>query len=60
MDIASRLKAQGIEIDRRKIVLEKPIKTLGEHEVSIKIYPEVTGLIKVIVSAQKEKKDGTK
>jgi len=60
MDIASRLEAQGIGIDRRKIVLEKPIKTLGEHEVSIKIYPEVTGLIKVIVSAQEEKKDETK
>lgn len=57
MDIASRLQAQGIEIDRRKIVLEKPIKTLGEHEVSIKIYPEVTGSIKVVVSAQEEKKD---
>jgi large subunit ribosomal protein L9 len=57
MDIASRLEAQGIEIDRRKIVLEKPIKTLGEHEVSIKIYPEVTGSIKVVVSAQEEKKD---
>jgi large subunit ribosomal protein L9 len=59
MDIASRLEAQGIEIDRRKIVLEKPIKTLGEHEVSIKIYPEVTGSIKVVVSAQEEKKDET-
>jgi len=59
MDIASRLEAQGIEIDRRKIVLEKPIKTLGEHDVSIKIYPEVTGSIKVIVSAQEEKKDET-
>jgi len=57
MDIASRLETQGIEIDRRKIVLEKPIKTLGEHEVSIKIYPEVTGSIKVVVSAQEDKKD---
>jgi large subunit ribosomal protein L9 len=59
MDIASDLEAQGIEIDRRKIVLEKPIKTLGEHAVSIKIYPEVTGSVKVVVSAQEEKKDGT-
>jgi len=58
MDIASHLEAQGIEIDRRKIVLEKPIKTVGEHEVSIKIYPEVTGSIKVVVNAQEEKKDG--
>ena len=59
MDIASDLQAQGIEIDRRKLVLEKPIKTLGDHEVSIKIYPEVTGSVKVVVSAKEEKKDGT-
>ena len=58
MDIASHLEVQGVEIDRRKIVLEKPIKTVGEHEVSIKIYPEVTGSIKVVVNAQEEKKDG--
>ena len=57
MDIASHLKAQGVEIDRRKIVLDKPIKTLGEHEVSIKIYPEVTGSIKVVVKPQDEKTD---
>jgi len=57
MDIASHLEVQGVEIDRRKIVLEKPIKTVGEHEVSIKIYPEVTGSIKVVVNAQEEKKD---
>ena len=57
MDIAAHLKEQGVEIDRRKIVLEKPIKTLGEHEVPIKIYPEVTGSIKVVVKPQEEKKD---
>ena len=49
MDIANHLEEQGITIDRRKITLDKPIKTLGEFEVSIKLYPEVTGLIKVIV-----------
>ena len=49
MDIAARLEEQGITIDRRKINLDKPIKTLGEFEVPIKLYPEVTGLIKVIV-----------
>ena len=54
MDIASQLKAQGIEIDRRKIILEKPIKTLGEFDVAIKIYPEVTGSIKVVVTAEEE------
>jgi len=49
MDIASQLEKQGLVVDRRKIILEKPIKTLGEIEVPIRIYPEVTGSVKVFV-----------
>ena len=49
MDIASQLEKKGIVVDRRKIVLEKPIKTLGEVDIPIRIYPEVTGSLKVIV-----------
>jgi large subunit ribosomal protein L9 len=49
MDIATQLEKQGITIDRRKIALDKPIKALGEFEVPIKLYPEVTGSIKVVV-----------
>ena len=49
MDIATHLEEQGISIDRRKILLDKPIKTLGEFDVPIKLYPEVTGSIKVVV-----------
>ena len=49
MDIAGHLEKQGITIDRRKIALDKPIKSLGEFDVPIKIYPEVTGSIKVVV-----------
>jgi len=49
MDIASQLEKQGLIVDRRKIILEKPIKTLGEIEVPIRIYPEVTGSVKVVV-----------
>ncbi len=54
MDVASQLKDQGIDIDRRKIVMEKPIKELGEFEVGVKIYPEVTATIKVVVKADEE------
>ncbi len=54
MDIASHLEKQGITIDRRKIVLDKPIKTLGEYEVPIKLYPEVTGSIKVVVIPEEQ------
>jgi large subunit ribosomal protein L9 len=54
MDIASELEKQGITIDRRKIVLDKPIKTLGEYDVPIKLYPEVTGSIKLVVIAEEQ------
>ncbi|MBW1849919.1 MAG: 50S ribosomal protein L9 [Deltaproteobacteria bacterium] len=57
MDIASYLESKGIIIDRKKIVLEKPIKELGEFEAIIKIYPEVTGVIKVMVVPEKEKEE---
>ena len=41
-DIVVRLKNEiGIEIDRHKIVLEHPIKTTGEHEVTIKLHHDV-------------------
>jgi len=53
MDIAAHLEKQGILIDRKKISMEKPIKTLGEFEVSIRLYPEVTGSIKVAVVPEK-------
>ena len=49
MDIAAQLEQQGIVIDRKKISLDKPIKTLGEFDVRIRLYPKVTGSIKVVV-----------
>ena len=59
MDIAACLEAQGIEIDRRKINLDKPIKAVGEYDIPVKIYPKVTGSIRVVVSAEQEQKDTT-
>ena len=52
MDIAEALGKTGITIDRRKIVLDKPIKSLGEYDVAIKLHPKVTGNLKVIVTAE--------
>jgi large subunit ribosomal protein L9 len=51
-DIAEFLKAKGIEIDKRKVHLEEPIKKLGEHEVSIRLHPEVTGNLRVLVTKE--------
>jgi large subunit ribosomal protein L9 len=49
MEIAEALAAQGVEIDRRKILLDQPIKTLGEHEIDIKLNAGVNATIKVSV-----------
>jgi large subunit ribosomal protein L9 len=54
MDIAAYLDKQGVIIDRHKIVLEKPIKTLGTFEVLVKIYPKVTAKIKVMVVPEQQ------
>ena len=51
-DIADFLKAKGVDIDKRKVQLEEPIKKLGDHEVKIKLHPEVTATIKVLVSKE--------
>ena len=53
MEIAEGLAAHGIEIDRRKILLDQPIKELGMHEVEIKLNAGVNATIKVnVVSAE--------
>lgn len=49
-EIAAEIKSQlGIEIDKKKIMLNSPIKSVGSFDVSIKLHPQVTGAIKVKV-----------
>lgn len=56
-DIATRLKNEiGAEIERHRIVLEHPIKSTGEHEISIKLHPDVTGTLKFTVKSASEPK----
>ena len=50
MELAEQLKAQGIEIDRKKIVLAEPIKHLGDFTATVKIHPEVTATLKVVIT----------
>ncbi len=50
-DIAAELAAQGFEIDRRKIQLSEPLKTVGDFTVGLKLHKEVTAHIKVKVVA---------
>lgn len=51
-DIADALEAAGHVVDKRKIDLETPIKSIGEHAVPIKLHPEVTADIRVIVETE--------
>ncbi len=50
MELAELLKGQGLEIDRKKIVLADPIKQIGEYSVIVKIHPEVNATLKVNVA----------
>lgn len=52
-DIADALMDQHkIGIDKRKIILDSPIKQMGVYKLDIKLYPEVTAKIKVTVTGQ--------
>ncbi|MBU0675371.1 MAG: 50S ribosomal protein L9 [Proteobacteria bacterium] len=53
-DITEKLAALGVTIDRKKIQLDEPIKTLGEHMVTIKIGYQVSAVIKVQVAPLSE------
>ena len=52
-DIAEALNARQLTVDRRKIVLPEPLKTIGEHPVTVKLHRDVTATVTVkIVPAQ--------
>lgn len=49
-EIADALKAQyKIDIEKNKFTIENPIKAFGTYEVKVKLYPEVSGIVKVKV-----------
>lgn len=51
-DIADAVMAQGIELDKRKIDLEHPIKTLGTHTVPVRLHADVQAELAVTVTAE--------
>jgi large subunit ribosomal protein L9 len=51
-DIADFLKSKDVEIDKRKVQLDEPIKKLGEHEVQVKLHPEVAAKLRVLVTKE--------
>ncbi|MCS6988792.1 MAG: 50S ribosomal protein L9 [Chloroherpetonaceae bacterium] len=50
--IADKLKDKGFEIDRKQITIDPPIKQVGKHEVSIKLYSDVVAKLKLEVEAE--------
>ena len=50
-DIAEALAARDVAVDRRKIQLSDPLKSLGEHEIPVKLHRDVTATLKVKVVA---------
>jgi len=52
MDIAEQLKNEGIDIDKKKIVIEEPIKRLGSHSISIKLHSDVATQVTLQVIAE--------
>lgn len=55
-DIAAELAAQGFEVDRRKIILHEPLKSVGEFKVAVRLHREVTAhvAVKVVAEATEE------
>ena len=51
IQIAEALAAKGVEVDRRKIVLDEPIKEVGEHSVPLRLRKDVVAQIKLKVVA---------
>jgi large subunit ribosomal protein L9 len=51
-DLAHELAAHGHEVDKRKIQLAEPIRTLGEYQVPVKLYSDVTAEFKVVVKRE--------
>jgi len=51
-DVADLLAAKGFTIDRRKIQLDEPIKSLGEFKVPVKLHKDVTAEVTVVVAKE--------
>lgn len=48
-DIAEAMKAQGVAVDKRKIMLDEPIKRAGDYTITVKLHTDVTADFKVSV-----------
>jgi large subunit ribosomal protein L9 len=49
-DVSDIIQAEGGKVDRSQVVLDRPIKTLGVHEVKVRLHAEVTVLVKINIA----------
>ena len=49
LDIASALAAQGLEVDRRRILLQGPIRALGSYTIPVRLHPEIVAELRLTV-----------
>jgi large subunit ribosomal protein L9 len=54
LDIVDALKEKGFQVERRRVALREPIKSIGEYQISIKLHREVSPLVKVVVHKEGE------
>ncbi|PID55673.1 50S ribosomal protein L9 [candidate division KSB3 bacterium] len=52
IDLAAFLEENGVEIDRKLILLDEPIKALGTHKVTVQVHPEVSTELKVKIKKE--------
>ena len=53
-DVADAIQANGGQADRSQVVLDKPIKTLGLHEVKVRLHPEVTVTVTINIARSQD------
>ncbi|HTI66503.1 MAG TPA: 50S ribosomal protein L9 [Caulobacteraceae bacterium] len=56
-DVSEAVQAEGGKVDRSQVVLDRPIKTLGVHEVKVRLHPEVTVTVKVNIARSADEAD---
>ncbi len=52
MDIQKELSAQGVDIDRKKIIINEPIKRTGEYDIQIKLHSDIIANVKTEIVAE--------
>jgi large subunit ribosomal protein L9 len=53
-DVSDAIQAEGGKVDRSQVVLDKPLKTLGVHEVKVRLHPEVTITVNINIARSQD------